>query len=295
MTIALLSAPTNLGLRPPAPSATPGCAKAPEALRAAGLYRRLGGEDAGLVVCPRYLDDAAPDRLRNQEAILDYSRRLADRLSILLGDGRAPLLLGGDCSLLLGVGLAMRRAGRYGLVHIDGHTDFRHPGNSAHCASLAGEDLAAAVGLHWPNVSLLGGARHFDPTDVVHAGCRADDEHLAEARATLAAVLPAAELRADLDAAVTRIRDVVTRAELDGYWLHLDLDVLDESILPAVDSPASGGLSADELVALLRALAADAVGAHAGIYDPDLDPDGSYARLVADVLADGLNQLGSRG
>src|SRR6266571_9346975 len=69
MPISLLSAPTNLGLRPPVATATPGCAKAPEVLRAAGLDARLDAADAGLVVCPRYVDHALPGRLRNQDAI----------------------------------------------------------------------------------------------------------------------------------------------------------------------------------------------------------------------------------
>jgi arginase len=37
--IALACAPTNLGLRPPQPTSVPGCAKAREALREAGLFR----------------------------------------------------------------------------------------------------------------------------------------------------------------------------------------------------------------------------------------------------------------
>lgn len=293
MNLSLLSAPTNLGLRPPVPSATPGCAKAPEVLRAAGLYDRLGAADAGLVVCPRYVDDVAPGRIRNQDAILDFSTRLADRLGELRGAGQRPLVLGGDCSVLLGVGLALRRVGRFGLVHVDGHTDFRNPGNSDACASLAGEDLAAAVGRHWPAVSLLGGAPHFDPADVVHIGCRADDEELAEAAETLAAVVPASELRADPEGTVARTLDVVGRPELAGYWVHVDIDVLDESVMPAVDSPSPGGLSPDELVTLLRAFAPRAVGANVGIYDPDLDPDGASARVVVDCLVGGLADLGS--
>jgi arginase len=51
--IALVAAPTNLGLRPPQPSSVPGCAKAPEALREAGLHARLvaaGAIDAGVVL-----------------------------------------------------------------------------------------------------------------------------------------------------------------------------------------------------------------------------------------------------
>ena len=293
MTLSLLSAPTNLGLRPPVATSTPGCAKAPEVLRAAGLYARLGAEDAGLVVCPRYVDDASPGRLRNQDAILDFSSRLAARIGGLLEFGRTPLVLGGDCSLLLGVGLALRRAGNYGLVHIDGHTDFRHPGNSPACASLAGEDLAAAVGLHWPAVSLLGGSRHFDPQDVAHVGCRDDDEALDEVRARLGLVVTAAQVRAaGVGDAAAEILGVVGRPNLDGYWIHVDIDVLDDSVMPAVDSPAPGGLMPDDLVALLRALAPGAVGAHVGIYDPDVDDDGSAAHVVVDCIVAGLADLG---
>src|SRR5215475_6901382 len=65
MRIGLLSAPSNLGLRPPAPTSVPGCAKAPEALREAGLHRRLaelGADERGVVLPGRYADDATPAR-----------------------------------------------------------------------------------------------------------------------------------------------------------------------------------------------------------------------------------------
>src|ERR1700722_11667619 len=196
MKIGLLSAPSNLGLRPPAPTGVPGCAKAPEALREAGLHRRLaelGAEEGGVVLPGRYADDATPGALRNQVAIIYHARRVAERIDLLRGDGLAPLVLGGDCSILVGAGLSLRRApGRYGLGHLAGHTDFPHPGNSTDCASLAGEDLAAAVGLHWPAISAAGGAApHFRPADTVHAGCRDDDGGLAEAKAVLGQVIPA--------------------------------------------------------------------------------------------------------
>ena len=59
MTMALVSAPSNLGLRPPQPTSVPGCAKAP-GLREAGLFQRLaefGAVDAGVVLPGRYADD----------------------------------------------------------------------------------------------------------------------------------------------------------------------------------------------------------------------------------------------
>lgn len=298
--IALVAAPTNLGLRPPQPSSVPGCAKAPEALREAGLHSRLveaGAVDAGVVLSGRYVDDADPaaGRVRNQDALVDHSRRLATRLEHLLAAGHSPLVLGGDCSLLVSAGLALRRRGGYGLVHIDGHTDFRHPGNNAVCLSLAGEDLAAAVGQHWPAVANLDGlSPYFSAPDVVHIGCRDDDEHLAETRQVLGAVIPARQVREDgAEGTARTARAVVGRGHLAGYWLHLDVDVLDPEHLPAVDSPDPGGLGPKELTALLAALAPAAIGAQVTVFDPDLDPDGRYANMLTDVLATGLGHLGT--
>ncbi|HTE70353.1 MAG TPA: arginase family protein [Actinomycetes bacterium] len=295
-----MAAPTNLGLRPPQPSSVPGCAKAPEALREAGLHSRLveaGAVDAGVVLSGRYVDDADPaaGRVRNQDALVDHSRRLATRLEHLLAAGHSPLVLGGDCSLLVSAGLALRRRGGYGLVHIDGHTDFRHPGNNAVCLSLAGEDLAAAVGQHWPAVANLDGlSPYFSAPDVVHIGCRDDDEHLAETRQLLGAVIPARQVREDgAEGTARTARAVVGRGHLAGYWLHLDVDVLDPEHLPAVDSPDPGGLGPKELTALLAALAPAAVGAQVTVFDPDLDPDGRYAKMLTDVLATGLGHLGT--
>ena len=63
--ITMLSAPSNLGLRPPEPGSVPGAAKAPEALREAGLFARfaeLGATDSGVILAGRYVDDDARDR-----------------------------------------------------------------------------------------------------------------------------------------------------------------------------------------------------------------------------------------
>ena len=297
MKIGLLSAPSNLGLRPPAPTSVPGCAKAPEALREAGLHQRLaefGAEERGVVLSGRYADDATPGSLRNHAAIVEHAWRLARRIDLLRADGLAPLVLGGDCSILVAAGLSLRRAqGRYGLVHLDGHTDFRNPGNSDQCASLAGEDLAAVVGLHWPTVADIDGlGPYFHPVHTAHAGCRDDDEEFQEATAVLGATLTASQIRHQgMDQAARKILDVVGHGYLDGYWIHLDVDILDPSVMPAVDSPAHGGLSAAELTELLAALAPRAVGAQVTVFDPDLDPDGSHARLLTDILVTGLAPL----
>jgi arginase len=285
----IISAPTNLGLRPPAPGATPGTAKAAEALREVGLYDRLmarGAEDAGVVLSGRYLDDADPAnaRLRNHDAILAHAERLADRIQVEVERGRLPLLLGGDCSVLVGVGLAMRRRGNVGLVHIDGHTDYRNPGNSSECASLAGEDLAAVTGKHWDTIAdHRGQGPYFDPGNTVHLGCRDNDEELDEATRDLRRVVPASRVMRDgIAAVVVELTTALTHT--DGWWLHVDIDVLDPDVMPAVDSPDPGGLTVRDLGDVLGALVPGCIGIDFTVYDPDLDPDLTYARVLSGVI-----------
>src|SRR5262249_52415381 len=126
--IVLLDAPSNLGLRPLAPGHIPGAWRAPEALRAQGLSQRIGAVDAGSVTAPGYDPNEAPRfGFRNGEKLALYTRGLASRISENIGKSRFVLLLGGDCSVLLGSTLALKREGRYGLLFIDGHIDFAYP------------------------------------------------------------------------------------------------------------------------------------------------------------------------
>lgn len=299
MTVAIIEAPSNLGLRPPVQTAVPGCFKAPWALREAGLHARLvanGAQERGVVVPGRYIDDWSPGcgRVRNQAAIVDFSTRLASRIEEALNDGASPLLLGGDCSVLLGSSLALAARGRYGLVHLDGHSDFRHPEMSDAWSSVAGEDLAVAVGRHIPEIADIRGlGPYFDPADVVHVGCRDEDEGLPYMRAALAGVIPASDWLLDPDATAQEVETIARNPQLDGFWIHLDVDVLDPQYMPAVDSPDPGGVSPPTLVELLRRLAPHATGAQVCIYDPDLDSDGSSVAQLVKIVVDGLSQLGN--
>src|SRR5258708_38530042 len=109
--IAILDAPSNLALRPPTPNSVPGCSKAPGALRDHGLVARLGARDAGCLTPPRFdPGDWRPgDGVSQAADIARYSTRLADRITAIVNAGEFPVVLGGDCSVVLGSALAMRR------------------------------------------------------------------------------------------------------------------------------------------------------------------------------------------
>jgi arginase len=288
--VAVLDAPSVLGLRPPAPGRVPGARRLPEALRRHRLLERLGAADAGRVEPPPYRPDIDPaSGVRNGDTRPGYTIALADRLVELLRAGAFPLVLGGDCSILLGGMLALRRLGRYGLVSVDGGLDFRHPGN-AHLVgpvgSVAGEDLAVVTGRGAPQLTDLEGRRPL----VADADVVAE-----EVLATPMTLFDVAELRRLGPEEVAR-RAVATLAArgVEGFWVHVDADVLDPEVMPAVDSPEPGGLTHRELAALLRALTAAelACGMQLTIFDPDLDPDGRLAGELAGTVVAGLTPGG---
>ena len=291
MAISIVDAPTNLGLRPPAPGVVPGCAKAPAALREAGLLDRLAAADAGALVAPRYdLGGWQPgDGVFHAEQIVSYSRRIADRVAGLIG-ATFPLVLGGDCSVLLGTGLALRERAlaegrRYGLAFIDGHSDFRHPGNSDRIGAAAGEDLALATGRGQADVA----SRLFEDADVVVLGIREDDDARGELASSGIGHRTSLEIR---KAGAAESAEWARRRldELDGFWVHLDVDVLDPAVMPCVDAPDPDGLDHAELAELLAGLtvAPGCLGVEVTVFDPDLDPNGLYAKALVDTLARGL-------
>jgi len=283
----VLDAPSNLGLAPPAPGREPGTRRMPDALRWNGLRPRLGARDAGRVEAPPYGTAVHPDGIRNAEAIAAYSRKLADTVETIVLRGELAVVLGGDCSILLGDLLGARRnVERLGLVFLDGHSDFFTPERSG-THGAAGMDLALAVGR---GPRLLSGLAPDGPLvlaeSVVHLGLREDDPEL---RASGIPVLDLAEIeRRGSRAIAGQVLELLDGHP--GFWVHVDADVIDDALMPAVDSRAPGGLSYEALVGLLRSLLASprALGVELTIYDPDRDPEGSVGRAFTAALVEAL-------
>ena len=283
----VLDAPSNLGLAPPAPGREPGTKRMPEVLRWNGLRARLGARDAGRIEPPSYGTAVEPCGIRNAGAIARYSRALADAVAAILLRDELPVVVGGDCSILLGNLLGARRhVDRLGLVFLDGHSDFNTPDRSG-TAGAAGMDLALAVGVGPAPLSTLGSAGPLVArSSVVHLGLREDDPEL---RASGVTVVDLAEI--ERAGPQTVAEAVLRRLEgLAGFWIHLDADVLHDDLMPAVDSRAPGGLSYEALVALVRPLLASphALGVELTIYDPDRDPEGTVGRAFTAALVEAL-------
>jgi arginase len=290
-TYAIVEAPSHLGLRAAGVEALPG------ALLAAGLAERLDGRPAARLPAPRYDPRIDPEtRMLNPTGLRDYSPTLADAVGAVLDRGEFPIVLGGDCSILLGNALALKRRGRYGLLFLDGHADFYQP-EAERTGEAASMDLALVTGRGPEIVANLEGRRPLvrDEDAVVFAF--RDAEHAAaEGSQPLPPTLVAMDLMAVRKRGIEQAaRDALVHLGREngpaGFWIHLDVDVLDDAIMPAVDYRLPDGLSWGELTAVLRAAVASgrAAGLEVTIFNPTLDTDDRIARALVNTLVGALS------
>jgi len=283
---AIVQAPSNLGLR------AEGVEALPDALLAAGLAERLGARRAGELAAPAYDPQIdAEAGMLNARGLCEYSPRLADVVGAVLDRGEFPIVLGGDCSILLATTLALRRRGRYGLLFLDGHADFYQP-EAEPTGEAASMELALVTGRGPDIVTNLEGLRPLvRDEDVVVFGFRDAEHAAAEGSQPLAPALRAIDLATVRERGVVHsVRDALAHLERKdgptGFWIHFDVDVLDDAIMPAVDYRLPDGLSWDELTAVLRAAVASGRSAGLGvtIFNPTLDADGQIAHALVDAL-----------
>lgn len=261
--------------------------QAPSALRSAGLVDGLRIDDRGDVHAP--LTDTNRD---TSTSIIAYSQlrlaceQLRDRVREVLADGFRPLIIGGDCSILVGAlaGIRLSNA-RVGLAFVDGDLDCLD-GSTSSTGECADMDLAIAYG-HGATglVDLAGDPPTVSPSDVIAIGYRVSDgleESLIDERVRK---FGAEELRRR--GPVVTAMDIAEWVRRVGvYWVHLDVDVLDENVFPAVTYRQTGGLDWEELGALLVPLVSQRglIGLSVADLVPPLDPTGVYTRRLSDFL-----------
>jgi arginase len=206
----------------------------------------LGAEALGVAVAEQLGVEAAligepgaPREAQWREDLRDAAPVLTDAAEAIgaaLDAGERPVLFASDCTIAVSTlpALARREPG-VRIVWLDAHGDFNTPDTSA-SGYLGGMCLAAACG-RWD----AGFGGEVDPARVVLSDARdldaAEREELE--RAGLAPITPGS---------------VAGAVRGERVFLHLDLDVLDPSEMPCT-FPAPGGLSMDQLRAVLEQLA----------------------------------------
>src|SRR5258705_10197710 len=98
----LIEAPSNLGLQEPQPGVEPGVKFFPSVMEKEGLATMAGILRNTRVDAPVYSTWIDPEsKVRNATKIIDYSVELADAIEEHVLRQDIPLVIGGDCSILI--------------------------------------------------------------------------------------------------------------------------------------------------------------------------------------------------
>lgn len=232
----------------------------------------------------------------NMNTVREYTYKLSEVISPYIKHRRPFIVLGGDCSILLGSALALKKQGRYGLLFLDGHSDF-YDSRLSETGEVAELDLGIVTGHGHPQLDDIDGLKpYFKPEDTVLFGFR-EERHdppkgYRAVRKTGIHVFSLDDIRKQgFEKCLRLALQEVTKAEVDGFFIHLDADVLDDALMPAVDYRLEDGLSFQEVSSILKAAVdtGSIRGLDVTIYNPNLDQNDEAAIRMVACLAEGLS------
>ncbi|HET6732296.1 arginase family protein [Mycobacterium sp.] len=276
-----------------------GVARMPQAVHSAGVEHRLPAPvESTWIEVSGLTQQRGPSGLVSEDALATVVTDTAAAIGETWSGGHIPVVVAGDCTVLLAPLIAAADRCDAGLVFIDGHEDAWDPrvtptGEASDC------EIGLALGLFNGPTRLGHELPCLQPANLVVLGPR-DQAEIADAgqssiRDRVAHYRSGAQLATEQSYA--EIADAVEQAAASapaGWWCHVDLDVLDTASLAAVDYPQPGGLTWNQLESLTAACLSvpGCLGASVVIYNPDLD-GGRAAERIADYVAFIRDRLGA--
>jgi len=245
-----------------------GLGRGPGALVQSGLVERLqaAGHDVANPV-----ESVLTDEERTPGPVAINIGKLGAKTATLVADARrnsaGALILAGDDTAAIGVVAGLQQAAgagaAIGIVWLDAHGDFNTP-ETTYSGILAGMPVAILAGLAGP---LWRGAAHLAapiPTDrILIAGARDLDEKESNLiRSTDVRLLTTDDIRSG-DSLSKAVRRLAASCEL--IYLHVDLDILDPSLVPSASTPSATGLTVAEAAGAMGTVFATGLVAAAGI------------------------------
>jgi len=284
--IGIAGVPTSAG------SHNPGQEDAPAAWRAAGVLEALTAagidvRDYGDLAPRPFQPGPAVDGARDLDRVIDVCRQTAALVQRICEDGRQPLILGGDCTITLGVVAGLPGHEDLGLIYFDGDADLSTPASNPTgvldtmgITHLLGRGVDAFKALGASGVALPAGhivLFGFDPAEL-------DTDQWTQVLVDGLLPLPAPVVRrAPLEAARIALDHL---GSCSRYLVHFDVDVLHTGLFPLANFPHFNGLSLEEVGACLELFLArpQCAGLVVTEVNPHHDPDGSLLAALRDTV-----------
>lgn len=287
--IEIISAPSILGLKPT------GVEYLSESLLASGFaeHLRVGQPVIHVSTLNALYNDKRDQEANclNAKAIRDFSLVLGKAVSGTINRRRFPIVLGGDCSILIGIMSALKAIGTFGLIFLDAHADFYEPEKSI-TGEVADMDLAIITGR---GPKILTNMNNLQPyvkdEHVIHMGQRDWEETKKygsqDIRETTIKCFNLADIeKKGMNSTVIELLQHISNIEVEGFWIHFDTDVLSDEINPAVDYRLPGGLLFEQVEHLIRSLLLSGrmAGISITIFNPRLDNSGRISKSITESI-----------
>jgi arginase len=294
--IGIIGVPSSAGAR------QTGQERAPQSFRRAGFIEHLHSaglevSDFGDLLEVPFQPDLQHPKAQNLQLVVEVAKRVANQVEGALHEKTIPLVLGGDCTITLGVlaGL-ISHAPNLGLMYFDGDLDLNTPDTTpsgifdgmviAHMTGK-GVDALARLGPRYPlmaeeDILLFGYNTESGAIDAVEV------EVLKQCHMIK---YPASQIRGRAkESAKEALSQLENKA--DSILVHFDVDVIDFDDFPVADVPHSKGLGFNEAMSALDIFAASRKFAALVIteFNTHRDADGMLARRLVEAVAKALGE-----
>jgi arginase len=286
--IGLLGVPTSAG------SHNAGQERAPEAFRSAGIVTELESRkvevvDFGNLETVTHRPSPREEGVRDASRVVHVATQTRDKVAEIAAAGYQPVVLGGDCTITIGVVAGLSATRPVGLLYFDGDADLNTP-------ELSGSGILDTMGI----THLLGGGVRelaelgdrrplLDSERLVLVGFDPGELDTAQWQSLVSrqlTAIPAALLRSQPDESVRRALAHLTAAA-ESVVVHFDLDVIDTGAFPLANFPHFAGLLPDEAFGCLQTMCASPAVEALVVTEanPGHDPDGSLVARVVEAVA----------
>lgn len=242
--ISIIGVPIDLG------AGTRGVNLGPEAIRYAGLQRRLENigynvEDRGdIEVRRREAVTVEGSNLKNKNVILSVNKDLCKEVDTVMSEGKFPVVIGGDHSIAIGtIKGVLQHKPNLGVIWFDAHGDINTPETSP-SGNIHGMPVAVLLGLGDEELRSIGGIdTKLKKENVVYIGSRDLDAGEREAMKTLGIKVFTMYEIDDLGIKAVMAEAIKIASDgTDGIHVSFDMDVLDPSVAPGTGTKVPGGM-----------------------------------------------------
>ncbi|MBV8327674.1 arginase family protein [Chryseobacterium sp.] len=282
--------PLNLGLTKKEHETEPGVRKLPDWLRKFGFHKSVNPNNIFRLNAPEYTMDFDEETgTRNADRIIEYATKQAELILENAHENSFNIILGGDCSILIGNAIALKKQGNFGLLYLDGHTDFI-PSELSESGGIAGMDLAIVSGTGHEKLTNIEGLKPYFSEEHIFCCGNAetdDDEYVRQIMNSEVRYFDLEQLRNNgLRKTAEDFMNLVNEKKLDGFFIHFDVDILKDELMPAVDSRMEDGIDYTDLKEILKPLIhhPKCFGIEITILDPDYDENGIYTQPFVENL-----------